>query len=155
MANSYTKIDLHVVFAVKGRKNVLKKEFRPQVFMFIAGILKELKAYPLCVGGYVDHIHMLFDCPSTPSLADIMCKVKSRSSKWINEMKFTEERFEWQRGYGAFSCSRSHSINVIKYIQNQEEHHAYQTFKKEYLKILEENEVEFNENYIFEFYDQD
>ena len=153
MANTYSRINIHAIFGVKYRRNLLKDEFRENVFRFIVGILKDIKVYPICVGGYYDHVHILFECPPSMSVSDIISKVKSRSSKWINEEKFLRERFEWQGGYAAISHTRSMNQTVINYIRNQMEHHSGKSFRDEYLEFLKDNEIAFDEKYIMDFYD--
>lgn len=96
-----------------------------------------------------DHIHILIGMRPTQSISELMQIIKANSSKWINEKKFLKVKFEWQEGYGAFSYSKSHVQNVIKYIQNQEERHKIKTFQEEYLEFLEAYEVEYDERYIF------
>lgn len=153
MANTYTQINIHVVFAVKGRNNLLHDHFIHRLFEYISGIMVNLKQFPLAVGGYKNHVHVFFEQnPDTP-LSDIMEKVKANSSKWINQNKFVMGHFEWQRGYGGFSYSRSQRNNVIQYIINQEEHHRIKTFQEEYKEILKNFEIEFKEQYLFEFYE--
>jgi len=144
---------MHVVFAVKGRENILLNTFRSDLFKYISGILKNIEQFPLAVNGYKDHIHLFFEMQPTKSLSDITRIVKANSSKWINENKFVHRKFSWQEGYGGFSYSRSQRNNVIQYIINQEEHHRKKTFREEYLELLRLFEIDFNEQYIFEFYD--
>ena len=128
MANTYSQINIHCVFAVKGRENIITKNFQDELHSYIAGILKGDGCYPLAVGGWKDHVHILFGMPVTLSIADLMSVVKANSSKWINEL-------------------------VIKYIINQEEHHRTGSFKEEYLKMLADFEVNYDDKYLFEFYD--
>ena len=124
MANTYSQLNIQCIFAVKGRNNILLKQFRNQVFQYIFGVLKNINQYPLAVNGYLDHVHVFFELNPSHSISDIMRIVKSNSSKWINENKFIPGKFQWQNGYGTFSYSRSQRNNVIQYIMNQEEHHA-------------------------------
>ncbi len=86
-------------------------------------------------------------------ISDFMSIVKASSSKWINEQRFVKGKFQWQSGYGAFSYSRGQRDNVINYIMTQEEHHRIKTFKEEYIKMLTEFELEYDNKYLFEFYD--
>ncbi|HNW97396.1 MAG TPA: IS200/IS605 family transposase [Bacteroidales bacterium] len=153
MANTYTQLNMHVVFAVKGRENLLMNTFRDELFRYISGILKNIEQFPLAVNGYKDHVHLFFELQPTKSLSDIIRVVKSNSSKWINDSKLIKGKFSWQEGYGGFSYSRSQRNNVIQYIVNQEEHHRKKTFREEYLELLKLFEIDFNEQYIFEFYD--
>ena len=82
-----------------------------------------------------------------------MEQVKSGSSLWLNDKKYIQGKFSWQDGYGAFTYSKSQIDRVVKYILNQPEHHKKQTFKEEYLLLLERFEVEFDPKYLFEWYD--
>ena len=100
-----------------------------------------------------NHIHVFFEQSPNVALSDIMEKVKANSSKWINQNKFIIGHFEWQRGYGGFSYSRSQRNNVIRYIMKQVEHHRAKTFRDEYMAILRNYEIEFKDQYLFEFYD--
>lgn len=133
MANTYTQLNIHVVFAVKGRENVLNEKFRVRLFEYLSGTLNKLQQFPLAVGGHKNHVHAFFELNPATLLADIMEKTKANSSKWINENKFVAGHFEWQRGYGGFSYSRSQRDGVIQYIMNQEKHHKSYTFREEYM----------------------
>jgi hypothetical protein len=90
----------------------------------------------------------------TSAISDLMRDVKASSSGWINENRLVRGQFHWQDGYGAFSYSRSQRDQVIKYIMEQEKHHKTRTFREEYLELLKRFDVPFDEQYIFEFYDQ-
>ncbi len=153
MANTYTQLSTHVVFAVKGRENLLNAKLRPELFKYISGILTNTNQFSLAVNGYKDHVHMFFELTPSKSLSDIVRIVKSNSSKWINENRFIPGEFSWQEGYGGFAYSRSHRDAVIKYIINQEQHHQQKTFREEYLDILKSFEISYDEQYIFEFYE--
>jgi len=153
MANTYTQFNIHIVFAVKGRENVLTKNFRNDLFRYISGILKNSAQFPLAVNGYKDHVHVFFELNPKYSISDIVRDIKANSSKWINDNKFVLGKFSWQEGYGGFSYSRSQRNTVIQYIINQEEKHSGITFREEYLKLLHDFEIEFKNEYVFEFYD--
>ncbi|MDO9257754.1 MAG: IS200/IS605 family transposase [Bacteroidales bacterium] len=153
MANTYTQLSTHVVFAVKGRENLLNAKLRPELFKYISGILSKNNQYSLAVNGYKDHVHMFFEMTPSKSLSDIVRIVKANSSKWINDNRFIPGEFSWQEGYGGFAYSRSHRDAVIKYIIKQEQHHQQKTFREEYLNMLKSFEINFDEQYIFEFYE--
>ena len=154
MANTYTQMNVHAVFSVKGRGNFLSKKWSGQLYKYIAGTLKETKNYSLAVGGYKDHVHIFFELNPTISVSDILKNVKSKSSKWINTKGFVAGKFEWQSGYGAFTYSRSQRNDVINYIMKQDEHHGRSSFKDEYLELLRKNEIKYEDAYLFEFYDE-
>jgi REP element-mobilizing transposase RayT len=153
MANTYTQLNTHVVFAVKGRENILPSTMRLELFKYISGILTNIDQFSLAVNGYKDHVHLFFEMSPAKSLSEIVRIVKANSSKWINEKKFIASKFLWQEGYGGFSYSRSQRDNVIKYIMKQEDHHHQKTFREEYLSILKSFEISFDEYYIFDFYE--
>lgn len=151
MANSFTQTNIHVVFAVKNRENIINSELREPLFKYISGILKNIGQYPLAVNGWRDHVHLFFEMSPTKSISEIMRIVKTNSSKWINENKFVAGRFAWQKGYGAFSYSHSQRNEVIQYIMHQENHHQEKTFRQEYLTFLKKFEIDFDEKYLFDF----
>jgi len=153
MANAYTQINVHVVFAVKGRENVIHRELMDQACKYMHGILVSMKQFPLAIGGSKNHVHLFFEQHPDTTLSDIVEKTKSNVSKWINENKMIMGHFEWQRGYGGFSYSRSQRNNVIKYIMTQEEHHKGKTFREEYMEMLNKFEIAFDDKYVFEFYE--
>ena len=149
MPNSYTKIYVQAVFAVKYRKAQLDKEWRHQLFCNMGKIINDEGCHSITINGVEDHVHCLFGLKSDVTIARIMQRVKSLSSKWINENNLTKTKFKWQSGYGAFSYSESALKNVVKYIENQEEHHKKKTFLNEYKLFLEKFNVDFKEEYIF------
>lgn len=153
MSNTYSQISIHAVFAVKGRENLIAPGWRNDLHQYISGIIAGNSAKSLAVGGWKDHVHVFFGLPVTTCIADILGIIKANSSKWVNEKKFVPGKFQWQTGYGAFSHSRSQRDQIIKYIMKQEEHHRIKTFKEEYMKILSDFEVAYDEKYLFEFYD--
>jgi len=155
MANTYSQLNVHCVFAVKGRENLIRDSFKDALFKYMYGILKNDNAFPLAVGGWKDHVHVFFELSPNNKVADLMRNLKSASSKWINDSKLVGGKFQWQDGYGAFSYSRSQRDTIVKYIINQEEHHSIKTFKEEYLELLEQFEIEINPAYLFEFYEDD
>lgn len=153
MANTYSQITIHCVFAVKGRENIIAQSWRDRLHSYLSGIITEKGAKALAVGGWKDHVHILVGLPVTISVSDFMSSVKANSSKWINEQRFVPGKFQWQPGYGAFSYSKSQRDTVVKYIINQEEHHKTKTFREEYIKMLTDFEVIYEEKYIFDFYE--
>ncbi|MFD2908160.1 IS200/IS605 family transposase [Flavobacterium ardleyense] len=149
MANTYTQIHVRFVFAVKYRNGLIHSSFKEELYQYIAGIIKKNNHKLLAINGVEDHIHIFIGMRPTQSISDLLQDIKGSSSKWINEKKFLKVKFEWQEGYGAFSYSKSHVANVIRYIQNQEVHHKKESFKDEYLKFLEAFAIEYDERYIF------
>lgn len=153
MANTYSQINIHCVFAVKGRENIITNTFRNDLHKYMYGILKNDNVFPLAIGGWKDHVHVFFELKPDLKISDLMRMLKATSSKWINDNKLVLGKFQWQEGYGAFSYSRSQRDNVIDYILKQEEHHSKKTFREEYMDMLKKFAVEYKEEYVFEFYD--
>ena len=147
MANTYTQVHLQFVFTPKYRESLIHDSGRT-LFKYITGIVQANK-HKLVDQRKPDHVHMLMGFRPTQSMADFMQDVKAGSSKWINANKYCRGRFEWQTGYGAFSYSKSQLPDVIRYIENQKEHHRKQTFLEEYQLFLDKFEVDYDEEYIF------
>ncbi len=153
MAGTYSQLYIQVVFAVKGRQNLLQKPWRDEVFKYMSGIIKGKNQKPIIVNGVADHVHLFIGLKPSISISDLVRDVKNNSTNFINEQKWVKGRFSWQEGFGSFSYSHSHIDNVYKYILNQEEHHRKKTFREEYLEFLRKFEVEYDEKYLFEWYD--
>ncbi|WP_243348687.1 IS200/IS605 family transposase [Parabacteroides sp. FAFU027] len=150
MANTYHKIYIQAVFAVKYRDAVIAENWKKELMAVIGNLINETGCKTLIVNGVEDHVHCLFGLKPSVSLSDVMKNAKAKSSKWINESSILDYRFEWQEGYGAFSYCRSEVDTVYHYIEHQEEHHHHQSFREEYLDFLETYEVDYDEEYIFE-----
>jgi putative transposase len=149
MANTYTQIHIQAIFAVQNRISLIKTEWKHQMYQYIIGILKKYGHKTLAINGMPDHVHLFFGMRPTQSLSDLMQDIKGGSSKWINDNKLVNGRFQWQEGYGGFSYSRSHIDRVVNYIQDQEIHHKKKTFLMEYKEFLKKFEVEYDEAYLF------
>ena len=149
MANTYHQIYIQTVFAVKYRNAVIHKEWRPKLLGVIGNLINEANCKTIIVNGIEDHLHCLIGLKPVISISELMKTVKAKSSKYINDNSLTSGRFEWQEGYGVFSYSQSQVEVVYKYIQNQEAHHSKQTFRDEYLELLKEFKVDYDEQYIF------
>lgn len=150
MANTYSQIYVQIVFAVKYRKALLDKAWRSQVFGVMGNLINETNCKTIIVNGVEDHVHCFVGLKPATSVSELMKIVKAKSSKYINDHSLTRERFEWQTGFGVFSYSQIDIERVFKYIQNQEEHHRSKKFKEEYLELLKEYQVEYDEQYLFE-----
>lgn len=148
MANTFTKIYIHLIFAVKGRENLIHKPWKDELYKYITGIVKNNGHKLIAINGMPDHVHILIGLKPIQSISDLMQNVKGSSSKWINEKKFIPGRFNWQEGYGAFSYSDSQLNSVVKYIDNQAEHHKRRSFSEEYIELLERFGIKYNPKYI-------
>lgn len=151
MANTYTQIYIHIVFSVKGRQNLIRKEWKEELFKYICGIVNGKKQKVYAIGGMSDHIHILVSIKPDIALSDLVKDIKANSSKWINEKSYLKGKFEWQEGFGAFSYSQSQLDAVIAYINNQEQHHQKKTFKEEYIEMLQKFKIQYDEKYLFDW----
>jgi REP element-mobilizing transposase RayT len=151
MANTYTQIYIHIVFAVKGRQCLIRKEHKEELQKYIAGIVRNKDQKLLAIHCMPDHAHTFVGMKPTVALSDLVRDIKNNSSGFINEKKWVLGKFNWQKGFGAFSYGHSQIDAVVKYIQNQETHHAKTTFREEYLDMLKKFHVEYDEKYLFEW----
>lgn len=150
MADSYSQLYVHVTFGVKYRRPLLSKEWRAQLFDYIAGIATNKQQTILEVNGVEDHIHFLLWMRPTVLLSDVIRDIKANSSRYINEQGWVKGRFEWQSGFGAFTVGHPDLDKVRAYIRNQEEHHRKRTFKEEYLDFLKDHEIGYKPQYVFD-----
>jgi len=148
MANTFTQIYLHLVFAVQNRVSLIQSEWKDELYKYITGIVKNNKHKLIAINGMPNHIHIAVGYKPHQLIPDLLQDIKGNSSKWINEKKLVYGKFSWQAGYGAFSFSHSQIDAVAKYIINQEKHHKRKTFQEEYIELLEKYNVQFNEKYI-------
>jgi REP element-mobilizing transposase RayT len=149
MANTYTQLHIHIVFAVKFREALIKPDWENQLHQYITGIIKNNGHKLLAINSAVDHIHILIGLHPKQSLSELIRQVKCDSSEFINRNKLNRRKFQWQEGFGAFSTSHSQIDKVVRYIINQKEHHKKRTFSDEYCEFLKRLQVEYNEKYVF------
>ena len=140
MAGTYSQVYIQIVFAVKGRANVIQESWSEELYKYIAGIIKGKNQKSIIVNGYKNHIHILVGLKPSIAISDLVRDIKNNSSKFVNEKKFIVGKFMWQEGYGAFSYNQKQLDKIYTYILNQKEHHHTKTFKEEYLDFLKENE---------------
>jgi putative transposase len=153
MPNTYSQIYIQIVFAVKGRQSLIREEFREELQKYMAGIIANKRQKLYAIYCMPDHVHILVSLKPSMSIPELVKEIKTGSTGWIKEKNWVEGVFSWQEGYGAFSYHKSDAGNVVNYILNQREHHKKETFRQEYLTFLKEFEIEFDEKYLFEFYD--
>ncbi|MDE6263147.1 MAG: transposase [Muribaculaceae bacterium] len=154
MANTYTKIYLHVVFAVKNREALIPAIYLPELHAYIGGIIKKMGHTPMCIGGTENHIHCLIQYNLNQSIPDMVRDLKCSSSAHINRQNIIPFRFEWQRGYACFSISHSHIDSVTDYIRHQFEHHNNVTLEDEIIKIMKKYDIDYDPQYIIRAPDQ-
>ena len=149
MANTYTKIYLHIVFTVKRREKLIHPFWKNELYQYICGIVNGNKQKVYAIGGVSDHIHILISIKPDISCSELVRDIKANSSKWINQKRFLSKNFNWQEGFGAFSYAESQLDNIIRYINNQEKHHGEKTFEREYIDMLKDYHVDYDEKYLF------
>lgn len=147
---AFTKLTYHIVFSTKYRAPTIQEEFRERLYEYIGGTVRALNGHLIEIGGIEDHVHLLVSCPPAMALSQVIRDIKANASRWVNDKSLTPNRFEWQKGYGAFTVSYSQRESVRRYIRNQREHHRRVSFKEEYVEFLRRHEIPFEEVYLFE-----
>ena len=151
MANTYSQIYIQTVFAVQNRNALIQPQWEEELYKYITGIVQNKGQKMLSINGTSNHIHFFIGMKPTCCLSDLVREIKKSSNVFIKEKQFTPFNFQWQEGFGSFSYSHSQLNDVIKYIANQKEHHKTRTFKDEYLSFLKAFEIEFSNEYLFEW----
>lgn len=153
MPDTYSQIYVHVVFAVKNRSCLIHSRWESELYKYITGIVQNNGQKMLAINGMPDHVHFLIGMKPSCRLSDLVREVKKSSTAFVRRKKFTSYAFQWQEGFGAFSHSRSHMDRTISYILSQKEHHKKVTFQTEYRELLEIFEIDYKEQYLFEFWE--
>lgn len=154
MANTYSKSYFHLVFAVRNRDALIKKVWKNDLEMYITAIVQKHNHKLLAIGTMPDHIHIFIGYNLNQLIPDLVEEIKTSTNSWIKENKLSKFKFDWQKGYGAFTHARSQMDTVIKYVLNQEKHHKRKSFREEYLEMLSKNEIEYKEEYVFYFFEE-
>lgn len=150
MANTYTQIHIQVVFAVRHRQCLIKEEWEDKLYAYMTGIIQNHGHKLLIINGMPDHVHIFFGFRPIQSLSNLMQQVKEKSSKWVNNEGFSQQKFTWQSGYGAFSYHKSMIPTIIRYIENQKEHHRKKSFLEEYEEYLKEFGIDYDNRFLFD-----
>jgi REP element-mobilizing transposase RayT len=137
---------MHVVFSTKERRRMIPHNMKERLWSYTTGICKRQKVFVHAIGGMEDHIHLLLQFPATIAISEAIKTIKANSSGWMSD---EIGKFTWQEGYGAFSVSKSNMPAVIRYIQNQENHHRKMTFEDEFIELLERHGIEYDPKYVF------
>jgi putative transposase len=152
MANTYTQLYAQIIFSPKGRQNLINSGIKSQIYKYITGIVKNKGQKLFIINGMPDHIHIFIGFSPDISLSDLVGTIKVNSTNFINENRLVPRKFSWQRGFGAFTYSKSQVSKVVNYIKNQEIHHRKKSFREEYLELLEKFDVRYKNEYLFEWY---
>ena len=150
MANTYTQLYFHIVFAVKGRANLISSTWKEELYKYITGIATNKNQKLIVINGMPDHVHILMGMKPDSNLSELVRDIKANSSKFINEKKWIISKFEWQQGFGAFTLGYSQLDAIVNYIKAQEEHHKTKTFKEEYIDFLKRYNIDYKSEYLFE-----
>jgi len=146
----YTNLLYHFVFSTKNRIPLISENVQQYLYSYIGGIVRGEGGTLLEIGGISDHVHLLTKLKPTKSVSEMLNRIKSKSSKWMNEEKMKIRKFGWQDGYGAFSVSESQIVSVRRYVRSQEQHHRRQSFQDEFRALLEKQGIEYEERYLWD-----
>ena len=149
MANTYTQLYIHFVFAVQNRLSLIDPKWEENLYGYITGVVEQRKHKMMVIKGVPDHVHAFVSMHPNETVSDLMYHVKRSSSLWINDNQLCMGKFSWQEGFGSFSYGKSQTASLIKYIEKQREHHKKRSFRDEYLDILQKFDVDYDEQYIF------
>ena len=152
MANTFSQIYIQIVFAVKHRNAQIDPIWEEQLYKYITGIVQNKEQKMIAINGMPDHIHIFIGMKPTCCLSNLVQEIKKSSNTFIKENDLSSKPFYWQEGFGAFSYSHSQIDSVYKYVMNQKEHHKKQTFKGEYINFLKKFEVEYDDKYLFDWF---
>ena len=146
--STYTQILYQIVFSTKYRESTLTENNRDKLFKYIWGLLKNKKCHLYRINGVEDHLHIVTHLHPTVALSTLVKDIKVSSSLYIKDQNLFEKFTSWQEGYGAFTYSIKEKDRLIEYVKNQEAHHRTKTFKEEYIELLNEHKIEFDEKYL-------
>lgn len=150
MASSLTNLLFHIIYSTKHREPLITASIRDELYAYKGGIIRSLGGTLLKINGMADHVHLVVQLRSEPSLSDVIRTVKAKSSKFVNEHDAYPARFSWQTGYAAFTLNPSILDDVARYVENQQEHHRYVSFEEEYRKFLEKHAIDFDPRYFLD-----
>ncbi|MGD9929099.1 MAG: IS200/IS605 family transposase [Mangrovibacterium sp.] len=153
MANTYSQAYFHLVFSPKNRDALIDKTWAAGLEKYITGIIQNNNHKLLAIGSMPDHIHIFIGYNLNQLIPDLVENIKTSSNAWVKQNNLSRSKFEWQKGYGAFTHSHSQIDTVVKYVLSQEKHHQKKSFREEYLEILHKNDIQYNDNYLFDFFD--
>ncbi len=149
MANTYTQLYHHYIFAVQYRTGLIQNNWKDDLYKYITGTVAQQSHKLLAINGISDHVHILIGMNPKQAPSDLIYHIKRSSSLWINSNSLVVGKFSWQEGFGAFSYGKSQVSDIASYIEQQEEHHKKRSFMNEYLDFLKLFEIEYDERYVF------
>ena len=153
MANTYTKFYVHLIFSPKNRMALIEKTWKEELEKYITGIIQNHGHKMLAIGSMPDHVHIFIGYNVNQLIPNLIEEIKTSTNSWIKGKKLSKFKFDWQKGYGAFTHSHSQINEVVQYIINQEHHHRKKSFREEYMDILLKHDISYRDEYNFEFFD--
>ncbi len=147
---AYTSLTYHVIFSTRLRRPLIHEKLQERLYQYIGGTIRQLNGHLIQIGGIEDHLHILANSPPARALSDMIRDIKANASRWVNQLPESRSRFEWQKGYAAFTVSDSQIPSVQRYVRNQREHHRTTTFEEEYIAFLRRHGIEFDRHWLFE-----
>lgn len=154
MADTYTQLYIHLVFAVKYRESLIHESFREELEKYMCGIVNEKRHKPLAIYCMPDHVHLFVGLNPAEAISTLVRDLKTATTALIKDKKWIVSRFQWQEGYGAFSHARSQLDTVVRYIRNQPSHHKKQVFRDEYLDMLQKAGIDYQPQYLFDWFEE-
>ena len=151
--STYSQIYVQIVFAVKNRDALVHSLWEQELYKYITGIVQNKGQKMLAINGMPDHLHLFIGLKPSCCISDLVREIKKSSNTFIKEKRFTRFNFNWQEGFGCFAYSHSQVDAVCQYVLNQKEHHRKKTFREEYLEYLEKFAVEYEDKYLFEWFE--
>ncbi|MDP4282089.1 MAG: IS200/IS605 family transposase [Bacteroidota bacterium] len=149
----YSQVYIHLVFSPKGHQSAIPETIEAQLYPYMSQIIANKNHKPYIINGMPDHIHILLGINPNSSISDLVRDVKRSSSVFINSTSLLPKKFSWQEGYGVFSYGKSQLDKIYQYILLQKEHHRKKKFRDEYISFLQHYGVQYDEKYLFRFYD--
>lgn len=150
MSQSLSKVYLHIIFSTKDRLPLINSQIEKDLIRYMSGILRNLDCPAIKIGGTSNHIHILNSLSRTMTQSKMIAILKKDSTKWIKSKDLKFRNFHWQNGFGIFSVSASNVKSVIKYIENQNDHHKVKSFKEEYMEFLKTYKMNYDEKYLWD-----
>jgi REP element-mobilizing transposase RayT len=146
--STFTQILYQIVFSTKKREHTLTKDNRDELFKYIWGLLKNKKCHLYRINGVEDHLHIILSLHPTISVSSLIKDIKLSSSEHIKSKGLFKHFNGWQQGYGAFTYHIKDKDRLIEYVKNQEAHHKTKSYREEFIELLKEHEIEFDEKYL-------
>lgn len=149
MAQSLSKLYVHLIFHIKYTSVKIREADEQKLYSYMGSVIKRNNSIPIVINGVEDHVHILCVMSKNIALAKLLEVIKRHSSRWIKDIDNYYKTFAWQGGYGGFSVSPSLHDRTKRYIENQKERHKKITFKEEYIMVLKEYGIDYDERYLW------